>query len=107
MLTTPTSDPATPRTPGNVLVIGACGQLGLELTAALRQRYAPEAVVAADVRPPKNPDAAGRRPLRAARRARPAAPRSAGAAVPARCRFTTSPPCSRPPPKKTPLFAWS
>lgn len=41
--------------PGSVLVIGACGQLGLELVAALRQRYAPNLVVAADVRPPKNP----------------------------------------------------
>jgi nucleoside-diphosphate-sugar epimerase len=51
------SDPATPPLPGTVLVIGACGQLGLELTAALRQRYAPEAVVAADVRPAKNPEA--------------------------------------------------
>ena len=56
-MTTSPSEPATPRTPGNVLVIGACGQLGLELTAALRQRYAPEAVIAADVRPPKNPEA--------------------------------------------------
>ncbi len=54
----PTSaDPATtPPLPGNVLVIGACGQLGLELTAALRQRYAPHAVIAADVRPPKDPE---------------------------------------------------
>ena len=51
------SEPSTPRTPGTVLVIGACGQLGLELTAALRQRYVPEAVVAADVRPPRQPDA--------------------------------------------------
>ncbi|WP_223653008.1 NAD-dependent epimerase/dehydratase family protein [Hymenobacter psoromatis] len=55
-MTTPPSGP-TPPTPGNVLVIGACGQLGLELTAALRQRYAPESVVAADVRPPQNPAA--------------------------------------------------
>ncbi len=44
------------RRPGTVLVIGACGQLGLELTAALRALYEPENVVAADVRPPKNPD---------------------------------------------------
>jgi len=56
MQTSP-SEPVTPRTPGTVLVIGACGQLGLELTAALRQRYAPEAVVAADVRPPRQPEA--------------------------------------------------
>ena len=54
---TPSSgDPETPAMPlpGNVLVIGACGQLGLELTAALRQRYEPRCVVAADVRPPKD-----------------------------------------------------
>ncbi len=51
------SEPSTARTPGTVLVIGACGQLGLELTAALRQRYAPEAVVAADVRAPQDPEA--------------------------------------------------
>ena len=55
------ADPAPTRTsqaplPGTVLVIGACGQLGLELTAALRARYQPENVVAADVRPPQNPD---------------------------------------------------
>ncbi|MDJ0366255.1 NAD-dependent epimerase/dehydratase family protein [Hymenobacter sp. H14-R3] len=57
MTTSPSEPTTTSRTPGNVLVIGACGQLGLELTAALRQRYAPEAVVAADVRPPKDPAA--------------------------------------------------
>ena len=51
------SEPATSYLPGTVLVIGACGQLGLELTAALRQRYAPEAVIAADVRPPRQPEA--------------------------------------------------
>ena len=44
-----------PTLPGTVLVIGACGQLGLELTAALRRRYAPANVVAADVRPPRHP----------------------------------------------------
>lgn len=54
----PAADPATSspaRRPGTVLVIGACGQLGLELTQALRELYEPENVVAADVRPPKNP----------------------------------------------------
>ncbi|WP_375416816.1 NAD-dependent epimerase/dehydratase family protein [uncultured Hymenobacter sp.] len=55
---TTSGDPATttptPPLPGPVLVIGACGQLGLELTAALRQRYRPENVIAADVRPLKN-----------------------------------------------------
>jgi nucleoside-diphosphate-sugar epimerase len=55
-MTTSPSDPATPPLPGTVLVIGACGQLGLELTAALRQRYAPERVIAADVRPPRQPE---------------------------------------------------
>ena len=49
-------DPEPSVLPGSVLVIGACGQLGLELVAALRQRYEPHLVVAADVRPPKNPD---------------------------------------------------
>ncbi|MGI4873764.1 MAG: NAD-dependent epimerase/dehydratase family protein [Janthinobacterium lividum] len=58
MKTLPSSPTTAPtRTPGTVLVIGACGQLGLELTAALRQRYAPEAVIAADVRPPRQPEA--------------------------------------------------
>lgn len=53
-MATPPSDTLTsPAQPGTVLVIGACGQLGLELTAALRQRYAPQQVIAADVRPPK------------------------------------------------------
>ena len=51
-----THDPVRPPLPGNILVIGACGQLGLELVAALRQRYAPHCVVAADVRPPKDPE---------------------------------------------------
>ncbi|MDO7845435.1 NAD-dependent epimerase/dehydratase family protein [Hymenobacter sp. M29] len=55
MATTP-GDTDTSVLPGSVLVIGACGQLGLELVAALRQRYAPHLVVAADVRPPKNPE---------------------------------------------------
>ena len=59
MPSTAPSDLATlspARLPGTVLVIGACGQLGLELTEALRQRYEPENVIAADVRPPKNPE---------------------------------------------------
>ncbi|SDE85369.1 Nucleoside-diphosphate-sugar epimerase [Mucilaginibacter pineti] len=32
-----------------ILVIGACGQIGTELTAALRQRYGQTAVIAADI----------------------------------------------------------
>lgn len=36
-----------------VLVIGACGQLGIELTHALRQQYGASRVIAADVRPPQ------------------------------------------------------
>ncbi|QDA60404.1 NAD-dependent epimerase/dehydratase family protein [Hymenobacter jejuensis] len=40
-------------TTGTVLVIGACGQLGFELTHELRQLYGPANVIAADVRPPK------------------------------------------------------
>ncbi|MDB5233327.1 MAG: NAD-dependent epimerase, partial [Hymenobacter sp.] len=55
-MASPSGDPDTSVLPGSVLVIGACGQLGLELVAALRQRYAPNLVVAADVRPPKNPE---------------------------------------------------
>jgi nucleoside-diphosphate-sugar epimerase len=37
-----------------ILVIGACGQIGIELTLALREQYSPENVLAADihVRPP-------------------------------------------------------
>jgi len=35
-----------------VLVTGAVGQIGSELTLALRQRYGGEAVVASDVRMP-------------------------------------------------------
>lgn len=46
---------ATSRRPGTVLVIGACGQLGLELTAALREQYEPTQVIAADVREPRQP----------------------------------------------------
>ena len=45
MATTP-GDTETSVLPGSVLVIGACGQLGLELVAALRQRYEPNLVVA-------------------------------------------------------------
>lgn len=36
----------------NILVIGACGQIGTELTVALRERYGEENVVAADIRRP-------------------------------------------------------
>ncbi len=39
-----------------ILVIGACGQLGFELTHALRQRYAADHVIAADVRLPQQPE---------------------------------------------------
>ena len=57
MATTPSDTaPTAEQLPGTILVIGACGQLGLELTAALRQRYAPEQVIAADVRAPKRPE---------------------------------------------------
>ncbi|RKR79988.1 nucleoside-diphosphate-sugar epimerase [Mucilaginibacter gracilis] len=34
-----------------ILVIGACGQLGTELTAALRAKYGQDQVLAADIRP--------------------------------------------------------
>ena len=36
------------------LVIGACGQLGTELTASLRAKYGASHVVASDIHPPKN-----------------------------------------------------
>jgi len=35
---------------GRILIIGACGQIGTELTAALRQRFGPERVIASDIR---------------------------------------------------------
>ncbi|HVU94355.1 MAG TPA: NAD-dependent epimerase/dehydratase family protein [Puia sp.] len=35
----------------NILVVGACGQIGTELTAALRRQYGDFHVIAADVRP--------------------------------------------------------
>ncbi|MCJ8167206.1 NAD-dependent epimerase/dehydratase family protein [Pontibacter sp. E15-1] len=41
-------------TPDTILVIGACGQLGSELTLALRELYGGGNVVAADVAPPKH-----------------------------------------------------
>jgi len=37
-----------------ILVIGALGQIGSELTPALRERYGADAVVAADIRQPQN-----------------------------------------------------
>ena len=43
-------------TPETVLVIGASGQLGSELTLALRDLYGAGSVVAADVAPPKQAD---------------------------------------------------
>lgn len=43
-------------TPETVLVIGACGQLGSELTLALRDIYGATNVVAADVTAPKQAD---------------------------------------------------
>ncbi|MCQ0111813.1 Nucleoside-diphosphate-sugar epimerase [Zhouia amylolytica] len=34
----------------NILIIGACGQIGTELTVALRDRYGKDAVIASDIR---------------------------------------------------------
>ncbi|HUH47519.1 MAG TPA: NAD-dependent epimerase/dehydratase family protein, partial [Arenibacter sp.] len=34
----------------SILIIGACGQIGTELTLALRQRYGSDRVVASDIR---------------------------------------------------------
>ena len=36
-----------------ILILGACGQIGSELTLALRKRYGNENVVAADIQGPK------------------------------------------------------
>ncbi|MEY2964146.1 MAG: hypothetical protein RL754_1407 [Bacteroidota bacterium] len=36
---------------GTILIMGACGQIGTELTAALRKKHGREAVVATDIRP--------------------------------------------------------
>lgn len=35
---------------GRILIIGACGQIGTELTAALRERFGKERVIASDIR---------------------------------------------------------
>ncbi|HEA31349.1 MAG TPA: NAD-dependent epimerase/dehydratase family protein [Leeuwenhoekiella sp.] len=35
---------------GRILIIGACGQIGTELTAALRERFGAERVIASDIR---------------------------------------------------------
>lgn len=36
---------------GNILIIGACGQIGVELTLALRKQYGEGAVIATDIKP--------------------------------------------------------
>ena len=41
----------------NYLIVGAAGQLGIELMLALQQRHGPEQVVLADIRPVDHPDA--------------------------------------------------
>ncbi|MBC8081944.1 MAG: NAD-dependent epimerase/dehydratase family protein [Hymenobacter sp.] len=51
---TPSRPPSS--SPDTILVIGAGGQLGLELTQELRQLYGAANVVAADVRAPKDPE---------------------------------------------------
>ena len=35
----------------NILIIGACGQIGVELTLALRKQYGEDAVIATDIKP--------------------------------------------------------
>ncbi|MDC1233014.1 NAD-dependent epimerase/dehydratase family protein [Schleiferiaceae bacterium] len=37
-----------------ILILGACGQIGTELTLALRQKYGNESVVASDIRQPEH-----------------------------------------------------
>jgi len=43
------------RTTRRVLVTGACGQIGSELTPVLRGRYGDSNVIATDIRPPQSP----------------------------------------------------
>ena len=52
----------------NYLIVGAAGQLGIELMLALQQKHGPERVVLADIRPVDHPDAA--QAIRAMRRHR-------------------------------------
>ncbi len=40
---------------GNILIIGASGQIGIELTLALRAKYGNESVIASDIRQPEDP----------------------------------------------------
>jgi nucleoside-diphosphate-sugar epimerase len=47
----------------HILVIGACGQIGSELTAVLRQRHGGEHVIAADYRVDANPELCASGPL--------------------------------------------
>ena len=47
----------------NILVIGACGQIGSELIVALRERYGRDNVVAADIKEPKNDEIASSGPF--------------------------------------------
>ena len=37
-----------------ILILGACGQIGTELTLALRQKYGNDSVVASDIRQPED-----------------------------------------------------
>ena len=37
-----------------ILILGACGQIGTELTLALRQKYGNDSVVASDIRQPEH-----------------------------------------------------
>lgn len=43
---------------GNILVIGASGQIGIDLVLALRKKHGTERVIAADIRPPQNAEVA-------------------------------------------------
>jgi nucleoside-diphosphate-sugar epimerase len=42
--------------PFKILIVGACGQIGSELTLALRQIYGKDAVVASDIKRPTSPE---------------------------------------------------
>lgn len=41
---------------GTILILGACGQIGTELTLTLRAKYGPEKVIATDIREPHLPE---------------------------------------------------
>ena len=45
--------------PSKILIVGACGQIGSELTLALRDIHGDDAVVASDIKTPTSPELTG------------------------------------------------